>query len=173
MTFPEILCQSGEYFDFTDPEGSNFTVNDVAHALSNICRFTGHAHRFYSVAEHSVHASRIVPEGFELEALVHDATEAFIGDVAKPLKMLLPDYQRLERRIERIVLSRFGIKDGLSAVVKRADMQMLKAEQEQAMLNHDRWHPIADLEPAEVELQFWTPEVARQKFCERYDELSF
>lgn len=168
---PTILLRSGAYFDFEEPGASEFTIGDIANGLSNICRFTGQCRLFYSVAEHSIHASRIVPKEFAFEALMHDAPEAFIGDIAKPLKELLPDYQRIEDKVERVVLGRFGLSLPMSAAVKTADMKMLKAEQNQAMRNADVWPAIADLDSARVTLRFWSPHVAKSKFLHRFAEL--
>ena len=106
---PTILLRSGNYFDLQDPSASRFEVTDIAHALSNICRFTGHTQRFYSVAEHSVICSHMVPPEDAMAALMHDASEAFIGDVSTPLKSLLPDYKSVERRVEQAVWSRLGL----------------------------------------------------------------
>ena len=169
---PTIALRSGAYFDFEDPESSGFTIDDVAHGLSNICRFTGQCMRFYSVAEHSVHASKIVPSGFELEALLHDAPEAFVGDISKPLKTLLPDYKVIEDRAEAAVLGRFGVRLPLSPQVKLADLKMLRVEQDQAMGNDDFWPIIAELDAADVTLQFWNPEEAKRQFLVRFHELS-
>lgn len=96
---PTILLLSGEYFDLAEPEACAFQVSDIAHALGNICRFTGHTQRFYSVAEHSVICSHMVPPEDAMAALMHDAAEAFIGDVSSPLKSLLPDYKAVEQRV--------------------------------------------------------------------------
>ncbi|UWQ29891.1 hypothetical protein [Leisingera sp. M523] len=169
---PTIALHGGGYFDFEAPGSCDFTIDDIAHALSHLCRFTGHCQRFYSVAEHSVHASRIVEPGFELEALLHDAAEAFIGDIAAPLKSLLPDYAVIEDRVENAVLSRLGVPVKKSAVVKLADLQMLKAEQAQAMGHREPWALLAGLPDADVHLKFWTPEAARAEFVNRYQELT-
>lgn len=170
---PAIRLQSGAYFDFEDPEASEFTIHDIAHGLSNLCRFTGQCHTFYSVAEHSYHASRIVPEGFAFQALMHDAAEAFIGDVAKPLKTLLPDYAVIEKRVEKAVLARFGLSPEMSVHVKDADLAMLHLEKIDALgCATDIWPEIEGRHPAPVQLHFWTPKEARIMFLERFRVLS-
>lgn len=169
---PTILLHSGAYLDFEAPEKSLFTIADIAQGLANLCRFTGQCRRFYSVAEHSVHASHIVPPEDALAALLHDAAEAFCGDVSKPLKTLLPEYRRIEARVEAVVFHNYGIRNPLPASVKLADLRMLRAEQAQAMGSDEPWPVVADLAPAAVKLQFWPPQEARQKFLERYVELN-
>lgn len=82
---PMIMLASGAYFDLLDPWGSEFTIEDVAHGLAHTCRYAGQCREFYSVAEHSINVAD-VSDGFEIEALLHDAAEAFIGDVTRPLK---------------------------------------------------------------------------------------
>ncbi|MEO0485291.1 MAG: metal-dependent phosphohydrolase [Pseudomonadota bacterium] len=167
---PTILCRGGAYFDLADPEGSDIHVEDIAHALSHLCRFTGHARQFYSVAEHCVHASHLVPPEFALEALMHDAAEAYVGDVAAPLKALLPDYRRIEARVERAIRRRFNLPLGTSAAVKRADLEMLRAEQVLVMSNHDDWGLDHYVFPP-LCVECWPPVRARAAFLDRFREL--
>lgn len=168
---PTILTVSGAYFDFENPEQSAFGIADVAHALAHLCRFTGHVRRFYSVAEHSYHCSYLVPPEDALAALLHDAAEAFLGDVSRPLKSLLPGYRALEDRIEPVVLARFGLPPVLPPSVKAADKAMLLVEQRQAMGDAGRpWPGLGEWVP-EVELEFWEPTSACDWFLARYLEL--
>lgn len=170
---PLIRLRSGGYFDLENPEASSITLHDIASALSNICRFTGHSHRFYSVAEHSVHCSRLVPAEDALAALMHDAVEAVVGDVSRPLKELLPEYKRIEKRCEAAILGRFGLPAEMPASVKRADIVMLAVEQSQAMLaGDDDWPGITGAAAGvNVQLLFLSPDEARRAFLRRFTEV--
>lgn len=169
---PVILLQSGNYFNFLDPEGSSFTIEDIAHGLGMTSRFGGQCKRFYSVAEHSICASFHVAPEFAFAALMHDAAEAFIGDIPRPLKSLLLDYQRLERDIETAVLGRFDLTLPLPAEVKSIDLVMLATEQRQILDNYDEWAPIRGVVPLPIVLPCWTPQEAKAQFMHRFDALS-
>lgn len=170
---PDILTAAGRYFNFVEPEKNTFGIDEIAHALAHICRFTGHVREFYSVAQHSVLVSYEVADRYALAGLLHDAAEAFIGDVAKPLKDLLPDYQLIERHIERAVLARFGLPPELPHAVKQADLLLLVTEMRDLMPCVPGWAVgCAHIKPRDRVIKPWPPEKARLAFLTRYRELT-
>lgn len=168
---PTILLQSGNYFDMLDPESSEFTIYDIAHGLSNACRFAGQCAYFYSVAQHSVAVSQVVPPEYAYAALMHDAAEAFIGDVTKPLKDLLPEYRAIEARVEAAIFARFNVPTPLDPIVKHADVQMLATEQRHLMKNLDDWDYTRGHAPLDIEIPSMSPIVARMAFIDRYHQV--
>lgn len=130
---PYIQTYSGRQFFLADPREEDIQLEDFAHALARICRFTGHG-EFYSVAQHCVLASEMAmlfyPEYPLLPAqmLVHDVSEAYLNDISSPLKSLLPDYRKLEERLEAVVERALGIRFTKMPIVKEIDMRMLVTE---------------------------------------------
>jgi uncharacterized protein len=170
---PDILTCSGSYFNFLEPEECAVDIKTIAHALSHICRFTGHVREFYSVAQHSVMVSYLVEPEHALAGLLHDAPEAFIGDVAAPLKQLLPDYKAIEKRVEAAVLGAFGLPAKLPESVKRADLIMLATEQRDLMPAIDHtWQTLQGIEPMLAKLTPMKPNEAKTLFMIRFAELT-
>lgn len=121
---------SGEHLDFLNPDPNTIILTDIAFALSNLCRYTGHV-PFYSVAEHSVYVASRLPKEWRLAGLFHDAAEAYLGDVNSPLKQYLPKYQGIEKNLEKVIMEKFLIEpmtDECRKAVKLADMSQLKLE---------------------------------------------
>lgn len=114
-----IQTYSGRRIDLANPDPNDLDLDDIAHALGLICRFTGHVREFYSVAQHCVIVARLVPPELALSALLHDATEAYIGDVSRPLKGMLPEYRAIEARLWAAIADRFGVTE--SPEIKVAD----------------------------------------------------
>ncbi|AFJ01975.1 hypothetical protein Q7C_806 [Methylophaga frappieri] len=170
---PDILTVNGQYFDFITPEKSEFDIHVIAHGLSNICRFAGHTKAFYSVAQHSVLTSEIVPPDYALHALLHDAAEAFVGDIARPLKNLLPDYRVIEKRVEQAVFAQFGLPTELPQIIKHADLVMLATERRDLMTEQDdEWMLLNSIEPVDQIIQPLSPEQAYILFINRYQRLT-
>jgi 5'-deoxynucleotidase YfbR-like HD superfamily hydrolase len=171
-----ILLHSGCYFDFNQPEASDFSLDDIAHGLSNLCRFTGQCREFYSVAQHSFLASYLVPPPYALQALMHDAAEALVGDMSSPLKQMLPAYKEIELRVERAIFARFGLPEHLHPCVKQADLVMLATEQRDLMDLSCAWKPWECLEGIDPK-EGWTiaprpPREAKAAFISRFIELT-
>jgi hypothetical protein len=167
---PTILLSNGAYFDFLNPGGSQWGAREISIALSKVCRFAGHCSGFYSVAEHSVLVAKLVPPEHRLAALLHDAHEAFTGDLTYPLKRLLGQLVRdIEDRIDAELFARFGVALPLDPCIKEADRWMLHIEQRRLMTNHDEW-PAAAPPPwwAEeaIKIERLAPEdAARRWYC--------
>lgn len=179
---PGLALISGGYFKFLEPETSEFEIEDIAHNLSHVCRYGGGSRYHFSVAQHCVNASFIVPPAFALEALLHDAAEAFFGDMTSPLKRLCPDYVRLLEAAELVVARRFGVPEKLSPEVKLADMQLLLVEKNH-LVPHANAHPRAawpdwdgyELAPELrkfVTLHELTHKQARTSFLNRFEALT-
>ena len=169
---PDILTVSGNYFDFLHPENSSFSIDDIAHALSHVCRLAGPTTQLYSVARPSGRGPGLVPDGDAMAGLLHDAAEAFIGDVSRPLKQLLPDYKAVEKRVEQAVFSRFGISE-IPQSVKRADIIMLATEQRDLMAPHDdEWALTANVQPLSNAILPLSPSQARAVFLERFYQIA-
>lgn len=123
-----IETVSGKKFYFLDPDPDSIDIYDIAHALAMNCRYTGHSDRFYSVAEHSWHMARMAPAGMGLAALLHDASEAYITDIASPIKQHLPDYQSMEDHLMQRISAKFGFEYPLNPIIKHLDLTMLSTE---------------------------------------------
>jgi hypothetical protein len=168
-----ICTFSGKKFDPFDPDPDQIVIEDIAHALSNICRFTGHSLVFYSVAEHSVLASQYAPEGFKLSALLHDASEAYLMDLARPIKHH-PDmklYREVEEKVEAVVAEKFGLPHPMPPEVKEVDNRLLISEAQILLPNTDDWNwpvePYKDLKHLGI-----YPSDADALFLETFDVLS-
>lgn len=167
-----ILTHSGRHVELRNPDPEEIDISDIARGISRECRFTGQCREFYSVAQHSVLASLIVAAEFALEALLHDATEAFIKDIPSPLKKLLPEYSRIEGILEGVIRLKFGLPEEMSAPVRTAD-RILLATEKRDLMAHDPWvWPILEgVEPLSEQIVPWSPEVSMERFLQRFAEL--
>lgn len=168
---------TGRKFYFLDPRPEDFDIEDIAHALSLNCRFTGHSARFYSVAEHSWHMSRMAPEGHELAALLHDGSEAYITDIASPIKQHLPDYQKMEDLLLSRLFQKYNLEFPLSPIIKHLDLIMLSTEAFYLLKSRgDTWDLWKERKRPPVQHSFrplcMSPSRAKILFLDRFYELA-
>jgi len=125
-----IRTFTGKYFDYTVMDPDTIDIRDIAHALAAEPRFNGQTPLPYSVGQHSIMACLLAPDEFKLEMLLHDATEAYLKDIAKPLKALLPDYMALENKLENVINIKYNLNAGdvFHEIKKSIDSQLLYDE---------------------------------------------
>lgn len=173
-----LQTYSGRMFWPLGPRPEDVHIEDIAHALSHLCRFGGHATEFYSVAQHSILVSRLVPYEYALAGLLHDAAEAYVGDMVRPLKEagVLHEYRRIEERVSRAIAERFGLPwDGLGMIlgahVKHADNVALATEVRDVMGGQriDSWESLPA--PLYERLRPYGTETAKRAFLSRFNQL--
>lgn len=169
-----ISLVGGGFFDFNNPEISEFTIEDIARNLSHINRFTGSTEVAYNVAQHSVYVSLACPQEWAMEALMHDACEAFLGDVSKPLKNMLPDYRKIEYKVEKAIFKKYDLEFPFDSRVKDADNAVFVCERRdlqpkcpQGMLSKDGVHVAA----APFKIVPWNAKKSEKEFLKRFYEL--
>lgn len=138
---------TGRRFYPLAPTADDIHPLDIAHALSLLCRFNGHVDRFYSVAEHCVLLSYAVAPEHALWALLHDATEAYVGDMVRPLKRSMPEYVAVEDGVMAAIAEAFGISGTMPPEVKLADSRILLNERSALMPHTVHKWAVDDLEP--------------------------
>lgn len=164
---------TGRPFYALQPRLDDIVIEDIAHALAMLCRYGGHCHRFYSVAEHSVLMSRAVTPDNALWALLHDATEAYMGDLIRPLKRALPAYEDAEWHLMDLICTRFDLDTECPPEVKAADTRILLDER--AVLlgpSPQRWGEyIETSQSLGVTITGWTPAQAEAEYLHRFHQL--
>ncbi len=156
---PYLQTVSGRWVNPFDPDPAQLDAGDVARALANVCRFGGHCRSFYSVAQHSVIVSELVEQrGGDAEdvfaALMHDATEAYLGDMPHPIKHRSPlgaAFKAAEEHLEQAIRARFRIKAEVPEI-KRADRALLATERRAFSAENWHWPELEGVEPLELEL---------------------
>ncbi|WP_346856550.1 hypothetical protein [uncultured Draconibacterium sp.] len=166
-----IRTYTGLYLNVLNPDPELICIEDIAHALSSLCRFGGHTGVFYSVAEHSVRCKLMAQEQFKygcteshqqkademMAALMHDASEAYLVDVPRPVKELLPRYYEIENNLMQVIAKKFGFTLPLSERVTNIDNIMLQREWDNLMLG--------------VHWQVLSRDAARSMFLKEFDAI--
>lgn len=174
-----ILSDYGYIRTFTDkqfmllnPTLDSICIEDVAHSLSMICRFGGHVKNFYSVGQHSIFVSDQCPDEFKLEGLLHDATEAYYGDMVRPLKISMPNYRELEDKLHLLINKKFKLKNNKKSrkIVKHYDNVAMLTEKRDLKfgVKVDTLHyqlPIKKLKPMSAKK-------VERLFLDKFEELS-
>ena len=164
-----IQTFTGRQFWPLDPSADDIDIRDIAHALAMRCRFTGHCTQFYSVAQHSRLVSHICPDKDALWGLLHDAAEAYLPDVARPIKRHLLGFQEIEDRILRCVAERFGLPWPMPESIHDADLLALATERRDVMGKPPRpWKSTVGVIPRLYEIWPQAPHVASQDFLHRF-----
>lgn len=166
-----LTTRSGSHFDYAQPSIESINILDIARGLSHECRFAGQLERFYSVAQHSVECSYIVAKEFALEALLHDAVEAYCKDIPSPLKKLLPDYQQIEKTVDLIIRQKFNLPLAESPEVKKADLIMLATEHRDIANDGKDWPMLNGIPLLQRKIEPLPSTVAFGRFIRRYEEL--
>jgi len=162
---------TGRQFWPLDPRPEEVHIEDIAHALSMICRFGGHCLEFYSVAEHCCHVSDYCPTKDKLWGLLHDSTEAYAGDIIRPIKPWLNGYKGIELRIMECVCQRFNLMPIQPDNVSIIDQRILGNEARDIMAPPPiPWYFIGESLP-KLKIQCWSPKQARMEFAERFYRL--
>ncbi|MFH1477002.1 MAG: phosphohydrolase [Verrucomicrobiota bacterium] len=132
---------SGMAFDLLNPRPEMIRLADIIQSLSIENRFNGATLFPYSVAQHSLYVASLLPRKLKLHGLLHDAAEAYVGDMVTPLKKIMPEYKKAETRIAKVVAEVFGLAYPEPGEVKQADLSVLSAEREQVLLpSYGPWY---------------------------------
>lgn len=149
-----IRTYSGIYVNVFEPTIEMICIEDIAHALSSQCRFGGHLPRFYSVAQHSLYCSYSMPvPELKLCTLLHDASEAYLMDIPRPIKLRLANYKEIEDGLMKLIAEKFGFEYPLPEEVKKVDNEMLEYEWDCLMLRNNNWL-VSSRQPLECERDF-------------------
>ena len=154
-----------------DPRPEDVCVFDIAHHLSNLCRFTGATSSFYSVGEHSIYVSHLVPT---IKALFHDAPEAYINDISRPLKHSdhYVSYRALEAANWDAICTKMRFNTWMEPWIKQADDAVLLAEKRDLMGGPgEKWRLVMDVQPYPYPIIPRPPKLVEELFLRRYEEL--
>ena len=165
---------TGRKFYPLNPSPKSICWVDIAHALSNICRFNGHCSEFYSVAQHCVLASQLATQKNKLWALMHDASEAYICDFISPLKKedVFKPYREIEKNIMNVICYACGLPREEPEEIKTIDILLLRTEGRDLKTYSREW-ACADIEPLKEKIIPWSPQKAEEEFQKTFDFLYY
>ena len=155
---------SGKYVNVFEPDPDTLDINDIAHALAHQPRFGGHLPKFFSVAQHSFLCSLEAPHNKELafDLLMHDASEAYLIDLPRPIKVKILQYKEIEDNLMGVLAKKFGFNWPMSGQVKVIDNWQLEREWNDLMLNR---------EVTSYRITPWAPQDAKEVFLNEFNRL--
>jgi hypothetical protein len=164
---PVIRTFTGRWVNVFDPNPKTINILDVAHALSFQCRFGGHLKQFYSVAQHSIWCyeeaqRRNLSKREQLSSLMHDASEAFLVDIPRPIKKKLLEYEEVEDKLMSVIGAKYGFDWPLSLDIKEIDELALEVE----------WNYLKIEKPNSTLLHVYSQVYAEKRFLNIYDQLN-
>ncbi len=154
----KIRTFSGRYINPFNPNPNDIDIVDIAHALTNQCRFAGHTQRRLSIAQHSIMVADSVPARHKLAALMHDASEAYLLDIPTPVKDNLPGYREAENQLMTVIAQKFGFQWPMHDCIKEADRNALEWEWHNAVVNDN--------------IETWDRQATEQLFLWRFKEFT-
>lgn len=171
---PYTSTRSGRRFYLMAPRPDDVDLDDIAHGLAHQCRFNGQTTTFYSVAQHSLLVAQLVPRRLRLAALLHDAAEAYLGDVITPVKAMIPDFALIEAHVLAVIGHRFGVNLDLDAPgngqIKRADLIALATEKRDLMPHaREDWKSLGGVVAHPALIEALDPETAKGAFMLAFD----
>lgn len=156
-----IRTVSGIYVNIFDLKEEMICIEDIAHALAHQCRFGGHLPEFFSVAQHSYHCSLFAAQENKLAALLHDASEAYLMDIPRPIKSHLTNYKDLEDNVMKVIAKKFSFQYPLEKNIKEVDNAMLVSE----------WHQLM-IKDCPMDIICYPPAQAKEVFLQRFNDLT-
>lgn len=154
-----IRTFTGKSFDLKIMHPDSICIEDIAHALSNTARFGGHLPKLYTVAQHSVMVSDLVIPSLALTGFLHDATEAYIGDMPSPFKKMMPEFKEIENKLMQVIALKYNLMYPFDEMIKEADRYALRLEMEAFMYDTRA-------------MKCWYPEEAKERFLNKFNELN-
>ena len=166
-----IQTFTGRQFWPLDPRPEEVSIEDIAHALAHTCRFGGHSEVFYSVGQHSLIVSELCSPEHRLEGLLHDATEAYCGDMVQPLKRFMPEFQKAEETLYRCIAQKFGLPPIIDEEVKHFDKVALMTEHRDLLKKPPASWGYVHIRPLDAHIYPLDARAAESEFLYRFSRL--
>lgn len=165
------LISSGKLFPVFNPTPDDIHIEDIAHSLARQCRWGGHTSEFYSVAQHCVIVAEHLPRSLQFVGLLHDASEAYLGDVCRPIKYshVMPGYVELENKLQQVISIKFNIPFPVPKEVKFQDNRVLLAEARDLLPPFPAEFIPTQAEPVAMKIEPWSPKKAEARFLEDFE----